>query len=374
MFHTTLARHLAPINPRMNRRQFIAGAAAATTVTTFRPAFAVTKEVTIQTFETYHEDSWIKEFTEATGIPVKVIRVGSVDEMFSLPSSGATRPDICFIDSGTLTRFVDADLLVPFDPAKVANAANVSPSLNWKNFNTYKGNLWGVPYAWGTIPMMYDADVITQKPTSWAALWDKAYAGKVSTFDDAYLNIPMVALRIGAKDSANLTDDEFNQVHAALKELRPQIRVIAKGFDDMSSLFLNKDAVIAYCQNIAVVNKLQDQGRNVQLAYPDEGTLYWVDNALVTKFGNDRPEVYELINAGLDYAWQARFTEFSGNNLVVKAQGALATGKLSEKGYKRSELPFMEDASFMSKMIINKVPEDIDRRLQLWNDFLAGVL
>jgi spermidine/putrescine transport system substrate-binding protein len=360
--------------PRINRRHFVAGAAAAATITHFRPSFAQAKEVTIQTFETYHEDSWIKEFTDKTGTPVKVIRVGSVDEMFSLPSSGATRPDICYIDSGTLRRFVDADLLVPFDPSLVANSAHISPALDWKSFNSYKDQLWGVPYSWGTIPLMYDATAIPEKPTSWASLWDTKYAGNVSTFDDAYLNIPMVALKVGAKNPAKLSDEEFEMVRSALRELRAQIRVIAKGFDDMAGLFLNGDAKIAYCQNIAVVNKLQDAGRNVQLAYPDEGTLFWVDNALVTKFGGGRPEVYELINAGLDYAWQARFTDFSGNNLVVNPKEALATGRLSDKGYKRSELPFMEDERFMSKMIINEVPESIDRRLQLWNDFLVGAL
>lgn len=362
------------VNPRISRRQFVGGMVAATTVSYFSPAFAKTQEVTIQTFETYHEDEWIKEFTEKSGIPVKVIRVGSVDEMFSLPASGATKPDICYIDSGTMTRFVDADLLAPFDEKLVPNVANISSNLDWRNFNSYNGSVWGAPYSWGTIPMMYDADVIKEKPTSWSALWDKQYAGKVSTFDDAYLNIPMVALKIGAKNSANLTEEEFTQIQDALRELRSQIRVIAKGFDDSAGLFLNRDAVISYCLNISIINGLQDKGRNVQAVYPDEGTLFWVDNALITKFGAGRQEVYDLVNAGLDFSWQARFTEFSGNNLVVDAEKALATGKLSKKGYERSELPFLSDSAFMSKMIINKRPEDMDRRIQLWNDFLAGVL
>lgn len=360
----------------VSRRQFLhatAAVAGTTTLARFTPARAQTDKVVIQTFETYHEDHWIAAFTEQTGIPVEVIRVGSVDEMFSLPQSGATTPDIVFIDSGTLTRFVDADLLAPIDPAKLKNAGNISPSLKWQEFNRYKDNLWGVPYSWGTIPLMYDADQIPEQPTSWTSLWNKDYAGYVSTFDDAYLNIPMVALAIGAKDPYALTEEELGKVRDALRELRAQVRVIARGFDDMAGLFLAGDAKIAYCQNIAVVNKLQDNGRNVQLSYPDEGTPFWVDNALVLKRGAERPEVYALIDAGLDFTWQARFTDFSGNNCVVDPQKALEAG-LSQSGYDRSELKYLGDEAFMSRMSILRVPSDMDQRLQLWNDFKAGLL
>jgi len=360
----------------MSRRRFLTSAAAmagAATVARYTPAHAATEPVVIQTFETYHEDPWIEAFTNETGIPVEVIRVGSVDEMFSLPQSGATAPDLVFIDSGTLTRFVDADLLAPIDVAKVQNAGNISPSLKWQEFNSYKGELWGVPYSWGTIPLMYDADQIPEQPTSWKSLWNTDYAGYVSTFDDAYLNIPMVALSVGAKDPYALTDEEMGLVREALRELRAQVRVIARGFDDMASLFMAGDAKIAYCQNIAVVNKLQDNGRNVQLSYPDEGTPFWVDNALLMKRGADRPEVYALIDAGLGFGWQARFTDFSGNNCVVDPQKALEAG-LSQRGYDRSELKYLGDDAFMARMSILRVPSDMDERLQLWDEFKAGLL
>jgi spermidine/putrescine transport system substrate-binding protein len=361
----------------LSRRRFLAtGAAtfAAPMVMRYRPANAQdVKPVTVLTWETYHNDDWLAELTESTGIPVNVIRAGSVDEMFAQTRSGAISPDVVYVDTSSTGRYLAADLLAPFEADRVANVANIDGSLDWKTFNTIDGTLWGAPYAWGSLPLMYDADTVTPAPTSWMALWDPANAGRVSTFDDAFLNIPMVALATKAANPFNTTPEEDEKIIEALRALRPQIRTIARGFDDMAGLFQSGEARIAYCQNIAIPKGLVANGKNVTVAYPEEKTLAWVDNALVTKSGAGRQEVYDFINACLDVKWQARFTEIGGNNCVISPSVALQNG-LSQKTHDDGEMKFMSDPSFWGKMAILEEQKALDQRLETWNEFKSGLL
>ena len=360
----------------IDRRSFLAGAAATggLALTSFAPSVARAADtVTILTWETYHDDAWVAEFTERTGIPVDVIRAGSVDEMFAQTRSGAITPDVVFVDTSSTPRYLAADLLAPFEPDRLENAGNIDASLSWREFNTLQGELWGVPYAWGSLPLMYDADAVSPAPTSWMSLWSEDYAGRVGTFDDAFLNIPMVALAVGAENPFNTTPEEDERIRQALRELRPQLRTIARGFDDLAGLFQSGDVVIAFCQNIAIPLGLQENGRNVQYTYPEEGTLAWVDNALVTKAGAERPEVYTFIDACLANDWQARFTEASGNNAVIPPNVALENG-LSQDVYERGEMQSMTDPDFWEKMVILQEQDDLDARLELWNEFKAGLL
>jgi spermidine/putrescine transport system substrate-binding protein len=362
-----------PKDVGLSRRALLAagGGAAAAAMLPFRPARAQGGKVTILTWETYHDDEWVAAFTERTGIEVQVIRAGSVDEMYATTRSGAIKPDIVYFDTGSIPRYLAADLIEPVDPAQVENTQNILPSLDWKTFNTFNGGVFGVPYMWGTQPLMYDAGAM-EKPASWAAMWDEANAGKVSTFDDAYVNMPMVGLYSKVANPYSFTDADWETVTDALRRLRPQMRTMSRGYDDMVNIFMSGDASIAYCQNISIAHILRERGKEVYVTYPDEGTPAWVDNAVITK-GSGRPEVYAFISEGLSLAWQARMIGAHGGNGVISEADALANGT-PEDVLKLTEVASANDPAFWSKMSVLQTPEDFDRRLQLWNDFKAGVL
>jgi spermidine/putrescine transport system substrate-binding protein len=357
-----------------SRREVLAGLGGAALLGSGLPrmAQAQTSEITIFTWETYHDDPWIAEYTAATGVKVNVIRTGSVDEMYAQTRSGAIEADILYFDTGSVPRYIDAGLIAPFDQSKVPNASMISPSMDWVNRLTVGGKLWGIPYNWGTQPLVFDKDAVGDDPQTWAALWDPKYAGKVSMFDDAYITFPMIALYVGAADPFNLTDDEFEACADALRRLRPQVGTIARGFDDATTIYAAGDAVIGYCQNIAIVNNLNGLGKNFGYSFPTEGTPTWIDCAILTPKG-ERQEVYDFINANLTRDWQARFIQSSFNNGVLTAEEATAAA-IPEDILKKTNVLDQATDGFWAKMTVFQPPEDIDRRLQMWNDFKAGTL
>src|SRR5260221_5531595 len=64
------------------------------------------EEITIITWETYHDDAWLKEYTDKTGVKVNVTRIGSNDESYEKLRSGAVVADMTIVDTGSIPRFV----------------------------------------------------------------------------------------------------------------------------------------------------------------------------------------------------------------------------------------------------------------------------
>ena len=359
---------------RISRRHFLAGSAAVGGAVAAAPwvrrARAADDEITIFTWETYHEPPWVKAFEESRGVKVNVVETGSVDEMYAKTRSGAIESDLIFIDSGSIPRYVKAGLLAPFDASKVPNRANVGLS-GWEQMNTVDGALYGgIPYNWGTQPLMYRTDKVVPEPTSWGVLWDAKYTGEVLMPDDAYISVPMIALYTGAKDPFNMTDDEFEACRRALRELRGQVKTITKGFDDATSIYGAGDAVVGYCQNIAVVFDLNAAGLPFVYSFPAEGTPSWVDNFCITERG-DRDIVYDFCNYCLTPEWQAEFIQFSANNGILTSTAARGAG-IPEDFLKKTNILDQDEAGFFDKLVFFQPPEDIDRRLAIWNEFKAG--
>ena len=361
----------------MNRRSFLKAGSAVAAGTLLAPAIigraAAAETITLLTWETYQEPDWVKEWEAANeGVKLNPVVISSLDEVFAQLQSGAIKPDVIYSEASTAGRLKKAGQIEVFDLAKVPNASNILPALNWKDPLSVDGALMGIPLHWGTQPLMYDADVIKEPPMSWAALWDKGYQGKVSTFDDATVNIPLIALYVGAKDPFNLTEEEFASVTDALRALRAQVRVITRGFDDATNLYASGEAVIGYCHLVSVVNSLKKKGKNFAYTLPKEGTPSWIEGTYITPQGQ-RDIVYKFLNDTMSLKWQARFMEFSGSNGILTSEGARKAG-LSEDFLKTTNILDADSPALKENLVFFKEPEDVERRIQLWNDFLAGTL
>jgi spermidine/putrescine transport system substrate-binding protein len=333
---------------------------------------AKTGTVNVFTWETYTEQPWLAAYgTQHPGVKFNRVVTGSVDEMFAKTRAGSIKFDLLYFDCGSIKRYRDAKLISPLDASKVANASHIAPGLPWKKYNIVNGQTWALPYNWGTQPLMYNADVIKTPPTSWAILWDPKYKGKVSMPDDAYISLPMVSLYLKQKDPFNLNDQGFKQLKDALTRLRPQVKAITAGFNDQQNLFASGDAVVGYNQNISEVFNLQAAGHNVQYTFPDEGTPTWIDNSVITPHGQ-RQEVYDFINETLSLPWQGRFINFSYNNGVLTNPEA-KQAKVKSSVLKKTNIPDQTKPGFWAKLVVFNSPENFDKRLQIWNEFKAGI-
>ncbi len=325
--------------------------------------------VTILTWEGYHDQAMLDAYAEQTGVKVTQITAGSVDEMFAKAQSSQGQIDLVYFDLGNVDRYYKAGMLQPLDPSQVPNVKNISPGLPWEPALTVDGQVYGLPYNWGTLPLCWSKEAFPTPPTSWKVLWDPANTGKVSIPDDSYLGIPMVALAQGINNPYDLDDAGFAEVKSGLEGLRPQVKTLTAGFNDQANMFASGDAVVGYCQNIAVVNELNAEGDKFAYGFPTEGTPFWVDSSMMMK-GANRQEVYDFINYTLEVPWQTKFIEATGSAGIISYEEAAKT--VPEDVLAKSEIVNLQDPNFWEAMKPMVAPNRMDERIALWNEFKAG--
>ncbi|MFO1536998.1 MAG: PotD/PotF family extracellular solute-binding protein [Actinomycetota bacterium] len=325
--------------------------------------------VTILTWEGYHDPALLEAYSAETGVQVSQITAGSVDEMFARALAAPGEIDLVYFDAGNVVRYRDAGLLTALDPAMVPNTANIAAGLPWEEALSLDGDIYGLPYNWGTQPLMWNIEAFPEAPTSWKVLWDPAYAGKVTIPDDSYIGIPMIALAQGIDDPYQLDDAGFATVREALSGLRPNLRTLTTGFNDAQNLYATGDVVVGYLQNVAVANALNADGVRFAYGYPEEGTPFWIDGSMMLTGGN-RQEVYDFIDHTLDVPWQAAFIPATGNAGILDY--ATAAANVDADVLADTEVGNLSDPDFWAAMSPMVAPNRFDERIALWNEFKAG--
>src|SRR5581483_220259 len=85
------------------------------------------------------------------------------------------------------------DMWVPMDPARIPALARINPSLR------RPGNR-GIGYGIINVGIMYNKNLVKEPPTSWTALWDPRWRGKVTFFDNNFMPLVLAARLDGGSE------------------------------------------------------------------------------------------------------------------------------------------------------------------------------
>ena len=123
-------------------------------------AFAATT-VTFLGWQGYDDPVAFDDFLKSKGITLNTTYIGNNDEIVTkLRSGGIGQIDIVTPYMGYIPLLAKLDVIQPIDAARVPNLEKVMPLFrNDPNVNV-DGKLYGVPFTWGSGPMMYDPAVI----------------------------------------------------------------------------------------------------------------------------------------------------------------------------------------------------------------------
>src|SRR5262245_17319899 len=344
----------------------------------------------VLTWQGYHEQQWLDEFTKATGIKVNAVNVGSPDEMFAKVKANPNQFDIALVTSGWFDNYAKAGLLEPIDTSKVTNQPD--PGFDWMSVTSSGGKQYGVLYNWGDQPMAWIPGSIPNtpemakyldsqgRPDDWNIYWDPAFAGKVSIFDDPTSVLPMIPLALGMSDPFHLPPEQFTQVQDKLSALRPQVKRLTSGYNDQVTQFANGEATIGYLNIISEVGMLAKDGKTLEVNHEvKQGVPAWSDNYAITKAGAKKADsVYKFINYTLDVPWQARFIGTSSNSGTLsleqaKSPQAIQAG-LTADALAQTLIPATASGeAFFSKMRFYQPVEDLNKRVDIWNQFKLGL-
>jgi spermidine/putrescine-binding protein len=266
----------------------------------FGPA-AATAEGTLNvlSWEGYTDPSFIPEFEKTSGCKVNATYVGSNDDFAPKLMAGGGVYDVIAPSVDTTRLMIDLDLVEPLDLDRIPAWKDIYPQFTSLDAIQKDKVVYGVPYAWGAILLMYQPKAFPgKKPDSIADLWDPALKGKVSIWDDKS-SIYLAARKNGDMNIYDLTDEQIEKAKAALIAQKPLVRKYWATAGELADLFKAGEVVLANTWAGNQSSILKREGIDVVEFIPKEGGEGWVDAWMIVKDTPNRECAYDFINMQL---------------------------------------------------------------------------
>jgi putative spermidine/putrescine transport system substrate-binding protein/spermidine/putrescine transport system substrate-binding protein len=261
-------------------------------------------ELNFMVWEGYTDTLFAGPFEEVCGVKVNATYMGSSDDLVAkLRAGGAQTIDLVSPSSDAITQLIQANLVMPLDLARVPSYGDLMASFRDLSLAKRDSSVYGVPWAFGPNPLIYDTTKVTTPPASWGDLWDRKYRNRLSLQDDI-ATLWMVAqyLRMDSADQShlyNLSDGELSVVKAKMLELKPNVRKYWATAGDMIQLFQSGEIVAGEGWPLMTA-QLRQAGFPAGEVIPAEGTTAWADHWVMTSGAKNLDAAY----AWLEYTAQ----------------------------------------------------------------------
>ena len=293
---------LAQLSARsaLSRRQVMAGGAALGAVLGLgaKPAFAKTT-MTWMGWQGYETPILSGSFVADNDIDFQPTFISSNEEIITkLQAGGIGKTDLITMYFGYLPLMAEGELLEPIDPGKIEQISKLIPQFLAQDAIKHDGQLMGVPWNWGTLPLMYDPAAVSTPPESWLDIMKPEHKGKVAMVDDPLGNLLIWGTVVTGKPMGTiLTKEEMVKVIDQLIEIKKnQARAFFTTYGEMADAFARNEVTVSAIGWEAVAVWAQAKGKTIKYTIPKEGTGMFMDCLCIPK---DAPNIdlsYKMIN------------------------------------------------------------------------------
>jgi putative spermidine/putrescine transport system substrate-binding protein len=341
---------------KMTMRALPILAAVASTMALMASSPADAKELRVLAWQGYADDDWVKEFEKENNVDVKVVFIGSDDEIWAkIKGSEGKDFDLFAVNTAQLQRYIDVNLVTPYDMSKLPNQKEALPlfkDLSKVNGVMRDGKVYAIPFCFDSIGLIYDTDKVKPAPTSWEVMWDPKYKGKVLAYDNGEHNFSFTALTLGITNPFHLSADQFQAIKTKLIALKQNVLSFYTTADEAAQIYKNNDIALIWANyGQQQVKALKDAGAHVAYVNPKEGALAWLDTWAMTSGVQDKELAEKWVNFLLQKKIGQALSDRQGfGNTVVPSPNAAADDKL----------------------IYLQLAEDPTKRSDLWNEIKAA--
>jgi len=300
-------KHDRKKSPALTRRQLLQGAAATGAAATLLPRRAAAAgRVVVGTWGGDYQNLIQKHIAAPLLQPqgIEVVYDTGNDSPRKTKMLAETRLPRGTMDISALSRagsyeMYQAGTLLELDMSKIPNAKHILPKLAVP---------YAVPHIYSGRVILYNPKYITEKPTSYADLWNPKYAGKVGVIDIQYqTTIESAAMIAGG------TLSDFEPGKAKLLELKKMGCQVVPTNEAMAQALKTEEIWMCIMWKARGV-MWQNAGVPVEIAAPKEGVVLYISDFTIPKNAPDKDNAYAFLNASLDPAPQEGFIEDMGYN------------------------------------------------------------
>ena len=132
-----------------------------------------TRSLVFGNFGAYTPKGFLEDFTAETGVEVTLSEFSTNEDMLGkLQAADGTGYDVVMVTGNYLQTLVDSGWVAELDHAQIPNLANLYPEATQLAFDP--GNVYSVPYTWGTTGLCYRTDLVNTEIDSWNDLLNPA--------------------------------------------------------------------------------------------------------------------------------------------------------------------------------------------------------
>ena len=302
------------------------------------------------------------EFTRRTGIQVNYTTFDSNESLYSKLAGGGADYDIIIPSDYMISKLIDQGMLAELDFSNIPNFQYIDEE--FRNPDYDPENKFSVPYTWGVVELFYNTDYIEEEITSWSALWDDRYAGKMLMFDNPRDSFAIAQFRLG--QSLNTTDPEdWKAAAELLKQQKPLVQayVMDQIFDKMES---GEAWLGPYYSGDAAI--LVENNDNIKFVVPEEGTNYFVDGICIPATSNRKEEAEEYIDFLCD-------PEIAGANMdyIGYSTPETAAKEYMDEEMVNSPIHYPDVETLARTQVFINLPDDTSKLVdKLWAEVKMG--
>ena len=258
----------------------------------------------------YIDEDLITQFEEETGIIVNYQTAESNEALYSLLKSGAGDYDVIVPSDYMISQLIEEDMLAELDYGQIPNYALISDRFKGLTYDPQER--YTVPYAWGTVGIIYNETMVDEPVTSWSAMFDSQYAGNVLMFRNSRDAMATALSYLGY--SLNTTSEaELREAFQLLKDAKNQGVYQSFVMDEIFQKLEGGNAAMGAYYAGDYLTMLENN-EDLRFVVPEEGSNWFMDAMCVLKDAPHKDEAMAWINfiasteanlANMDYIWYA---------------------------------------------------------------------
>ena len=266
---------------------------------------------TVREFEKWYEETYGQKVT------VNYSTFASNEDMYSKIASGAVSYDVIVPSDYMIARMAQEGLLLPLDFDNIPNYSQIDEAFRGLYYDPE--NLYSVPYTYGIVGIIYDANVVDEADIGgWELLWNEKYSGRILQFNNPRDAFGTAMYKLGI--DVNTTDKAaWDQAYQEMLAQRPL--VYSYVMDEIFNMMESGEAAVGayYAGDYFTMADAQADHVDLQFYYP-ERTNFYVDAMCIPSCAKNKELAEIFINYMLSEepaVANAEYTYYASPNRAV---------------------------------------------------------
>lgn len=295
----------------------------------------------------------IAEFEQQYGIKVNYTNYETNEEMYNILKNSGSSYDVIIPSDYMIHKLIEEDMLEEINFDNIPNYKNIMDE--YKNLDFDKENKYSVPYSWGVVALVYNTEMVEEKPDSFDVLWDESYKGNMLMFNNSR-DAMAIAMKLKGIDPSIVTKEDVDTATAYLKEQKPLLKkyVMDQVFTEMEG----DQAALApyYAGDIAM---MMENNEALDYVLPEEGSNLFIDSMCIPKTSKNKELAEKFINFMLEAEVAKANAEYIGYSTPNQA-----AYDLLDEDLKNNELIYPPQEYLDKCYYFSNLPDDVYNYMQ----------